>query len=468
MLKTAFFLSASNISTALISLVRNILVARLISVEDFGIASTFAITMAMVEMATDAGFNRLIVQARDAETSRLQDTLQLLQLLRGLTGAVILFVAADLIAFLFNHPDGVWAYRLLALVPLMRGFLSLDPMRQQRQMRFVPFVVTDLGSIVISTLAVIPLAMLFNDFRVMLFVILLQQGTNTVLTHLVAKQKYRLHWDLAQVKQSWEFGWPLLLNGMLLFGAIYGDRLVVGNAIGLVELGWFSAAFMLTYAPTQVAAKTLNGFLLPQLSKVQDQKDEFRHLYLATVQATLLIGVLFVLLFMSIGPWLVTFLYGAKYEAAAGIIVWLSIAQGVRIGKAGPAIVATAKAQTKNPLISNLIRIPFLPAAWFAAQHGGGLIAVVGFAVLAESIGLLTSIYMLRRRLSLPLRSLVVPVLLGLAAMYWGATSSMVLGEDLKWALGVAPVAISVLVLVWAMKDMRVWVRDRLFARQFS
>ena len=62
MFKSALLLLSGNIFGSLMLLVRNLVVARLISVEDYGIAATFAISMAIVEMITALGLHQLIVQ----------------------------------------------------------------------------------------------------------------------------------------------------------------------------------------------------------------------------------------------------------------------------------------------------------------------------------------------------------------------------------------------------------------------
>jgi len=49
-LQGVFLLSGGNMAVSIFSFVRNIIIARLISVEDFGIAATFAMTIMFVEL----------------------------------------------------------------------------------------------------------------------------------------------------------------------------------------------------------------------------------------------------------------------------------------------------------------------------------------------------------------------------------------------------------------------------------
>jgi len=75
MLRTAFVILSGNAATSLLLLVRNLVIARLISVEDYGIAATFGIVMALIEMASYLGMQQQIVQSKDGEDPRFQASL---------------------------------------------------------------------------------------------------------------------------------------------------------------------------------------------------------------------------------------------------------------------------------------------------------------------------------------------------------------------------------------------------------
>src|SRR5687768_16809349 len=117
MIRSGLILTTGNATAALLGLARNVIIARLISVEDFGIASTFAITMALVEMASNFSLDRLVVQDRDGDRPHVLATLHAVQAVRGLIGAGILYMLAGLLASLFGVPDVVYAYQALAIIP---------------------------------------------------------------------------------------------------------------------------------------------------------------------------------------------------------------------------------------------------------------------------------------------------------------------------------------------------------------
>ena len=405
MIRSGLLLGAGTVSAALLSLLRNVLIARLIGVEDFGIASTLAIAMSAVEATSYIALDRLLVQARDGEASAFMSTAHAILALRGVLGAGVLFLAAGPIAWLFGVPEVAWAYQALALTPLLRGFAHLDIHRRQRQMHFLPFVTVEATAQLVATAAALPLALAFGDYRVMLFCLLIQQLVFMAASHAVATRPYRWAWDGAIVRRSIAFGWPVLLNSVLMLGMFYGDRVIVGSLLGMTELGWFSAALMLTMIPVQIVSGTLSGWFLPQLSRVQDDEVKFVRLYLVTTQACLLTGLLLAVGFALLGPGLFLMLYGAQYEAGLSVLVLMALMQGVRLARAGPSIVATSMARTTNPLLANVARVSMLPVAWVFVYTGAGVTSVVAVGIIAEVFALAVSLYLLRQKLGLPRRA---------------------------------------------------------------
>ena len=142
MLRTALVILSGNAASSLLLLVRNLVIARLISVEDYGIAATFGIIMALIEMASYLGLQQQIVQSKDGEDPHFQAALQGFQVLRGVAAASVLFVSAGLIARFLGIPEIAWAYQVIALVPLLNAFKHFDIYRLNRAMRFGPMILT--------------------------------------------------------------------------------------------------------------------------------------------------------------------------------------------------------------------------------------------------------------------------------------------------------------------------------------
>ena len=466
MFRSVLLILFGNAMASLLLLVRNLVVARLIPVADYGIAATFAIAMAVVEMMSQLGLQQQIVQAKNGEDPRFQAALQGFQVLRGVVGGAVLFALAGPLADFLNVPEAAWAYRVMALVPVLNALTHFDVHRMNRSMVFLPVILTGAVPALVSLLAVWPLAAFYGDYTVMLYAIVIQGVMTAATSHIVAKRPYRLVLDRAIMGQSLRFGWPLLLNGILLFAVFNGDKLIVGRALGIETLAIFAMGFTLTLTPTLVAAKSVSNFFLPQLSKVKDNTDgAFRFLADVTMEAIILMGVAFAVLVAFFGEPVVLFLLGQKYAALVPILTWLAILQAVRLFKVGPALIALAVGQTRIALYANIIRVLLLPVAWYAAVTSGDLVAIIWIGIAGEALGHVMALLLLRTQSLISLGGLfkvhcgaaVVLVLLAVQS-YLGQSAA---GLAYSLYLSGAALVITLCMLVWMMPNLYSYIRKQ-------
>jgi O-antigen/teichoic acid export membrane protein len=108
-------LLASGSSAALLmSFVRNLAIAGMMSLENYGAAATILICVSFAEMFSSLGWHQLIVQNRDGDQTRFQSCLHGPTILRGFLTALFLLVFGTQIAVILGVPDLVGAFQLLA------------------------------------------------------------------------------------------------------------------------------------------------------------------------------------------------------------------------------------------------------------------------------------------------------------------------------------------------------------------
>jgi O-antigen/teichoic acid export membrane protein len=415
MLRKAFMLVSGNAFASALLLIRNLLVARLISPEDYGIAATFAISMSIVEMASYLGLQQLIVVDKDGDDPHVQAAMQGFQVMRGVLSFLLLLAISGPYARFLGIPEVAWAYQVLALIPLMNGLQHFDVHRLKRSLNFMPSVISTAVPAIVAVASLWPITWVFGDYRVMLISLLAQAVVSVVLTHLMARRPYRIAYDPAVIRKSVVFGWPLLLNGIMLFLVFNGEKLIVGRELGMAELAIFSMGFTLTLTPTLVMGSSIQTFFLPQLSAAQDRQEDFQRIGEVTLEAGLVIGVVLVLGALVVGGPLVHLLLGAKYAGMMAIIVPLAALQAIRSAKTGSSVVALARKQSGNAIVSNLFRVGSLPLSWFIAVRTGDILAIIWVGIAAEVLGYIVSLRLVQTRVGLSLRGLAATnVLTGL------------------------------------------------------
>lgn len=419
-MRSATLIFSGNIASAVLLLCRTLLVARLVSVEDYGVAATFLVVMTFVEMLSALGLQQQIVQSEDGENPRFQAGLQGFQLLRGCIAALIMFAMAAPVADFLGAPQAVDAYRWLSLVPLFNGLVHFDVYRLNRRMQFGPIILSQTVPPLISLMLIWPLAIWLEDYRTLLWAMLVHMGLTSVISHLMAQQPYRVLLDREIMARSLRFGWPILINGALLFAIFHGDKVIVARYFGLSDLAIFAMGFTLTLTPTLVVERSTQTLFLPQLSKaLSAPSDRARYAALsATVlEINLAAASILVIGCLVLGAPFIHFVLGEKYAPLIALLPWFAVLQGLRLAKSAVSAPSLAMAHTGIGTLLNLPRVATLPlAAWLALTTGEPLL-IVWVAILSELGSLGWMLVLMRRSLGLPIRPMIGPIVTTLVLM---------------------------------------------------
>ena len=355
-IKGAAVLTISQLTIFACRFIRNIIVARILTKEDFGIAATFALTVTTIETVSAFGIDRLIVQSRHGDDPEFVATAHSIQIVRGFLMSLLLFALAFPISYYFKIPDAQWAFLYLSAIPLIRGLAHLDIISMQRKMIFWPTAIVDSAPQIIITLLAWPVTIWLGDYSALLWLLILNYLLTTIGTHLLSKQKYLISFNFDYFKKMFVFAWPLFLNSILMFSTLQGDRYFVGAFYSIERLAEYSIAAMLVFSVEAIIFKILTTVILPIFSKAQDSAVQFTEQYIMCLHYVTIISIVFSTGFILLGNDLIILFYGSKYSGISAILYWFTIVQTLRILRAVPTTAVLSKSDTKAPLFSNLFR----------------------------------------------------------------------------------------------------------------
>jgi O-antigen/teichoic acid export membrane protein len=275
----------------------------------------------------------------------------------------------------------------------------------------------------------------------MLWILVLQAAVSRIGSKLAAERPYGWAWDPGVARRILTFGWPLIVNGLLMCVIFDGDRFVIGSAkrlfqrspYTLADLGVYSVAFALTMAPTMITANIGTSLLLPMLSKVQGSPSEFEKRYSYCSQTLSLVAGLIAIPFIVAGAWFVILIYGAKYAATASFIGWLAVMWALRIVRVAPTVAAMARSDTRNTMVSNIARTLALPGVLLAAATGSGIVWIAISGFVGELLALGVCLWRLQREHNLSASIFLKPFAVSAIGMGFGGTVAVTLTPHLGW-----------------------------------
>lgn len=374
---------------AALVLIRNLVAARLLGAEEFGIAALFAITAGLVEALTALGLHQLILRDPKVQSRRAQATLHLMQLLRGGIGAVLILILARPLTQSVGVPQIAPTLAILAFVPLLTGFQHLDAIRAMRHGRYHSFAVVQIGAGFSGLITLLMLAQTLSDHRAMLGALLIHAVAACILSHICARRRYHLSYVQRIWSEALGFGRPILLNGLLLAVILQAEKLVVGNLLGPSMLGIFALGLTLTIAPAMVLARAQQSYFLPRLNRDPGQFPKL-------IQSAVTLACLIVLIAQLSVP-LVPRIFPTSFAPLTAFMPLLGVLAGLRLLRSAAVTFALARGLPKIAIFGNLPRVLVLPVFYLTLARGFTLELSLTTLLIAELFGLMIVMALLRR-----------------------------------------------------------------------
>ncbi|WP_025899922.1 oligosaccharide flippase family protein [Sneathiella glossodoripedis] len=380
----AVYLVTGELAFQFFGFLRNIIVARAIEPEDFGIASAIAVSVTFIEVLGGLEVGRFLSRKHEDASSNWLSITHTITLFRGLMTAAMLLLFSGLISEFMALPEYSWAFAMMAIVPALRAFINNSHWVEQRNLNFRPFVICQAVPQVVSLLLTFPVLYLFPDFRALLVLSIVTAATHTLLSHCVTRTVYSLKINKEQFIELWRYSFPLWFDGLLMFWVLQGERVIVSREFGPQWLGIYSAAFMLTWTPAAIASRFCQSIGVPFFSKSlhsgTDYQDPER--VMATIIGTLAVG--FSGIMTLGGAILLSWLFGNAYAVPFLLMGLLGAHYAFRIIRVTPTVLFLAFGNTKYIAQANLIRGGGVILAWWAAVFTQSIYAIFVVSLLME------------------------------------------------------------------------------------
>jgi O-antigen/teichoic acid export membrane protein len=393
---TKAFLAASGVAQ-ICALARYTVLARLLGPEQLGLAAILILTAQFFESVTDSGSDRFLVQDRGGNDPALLRLTHLVSLARGLLIAGALVVLAGPLASLSGAPQLAPEIAILAVAPLIMGLVHWDYRRQQRESDFRGegriVAGAEVASLIVTTIA----AWLLRDFTAILYGLITRALVTVVISHGVAQRRYGVGYAREYAPRLARFGWPLMINGLLIFMGGQGDRILISNQLGVAELGHYSAVILLIFYPSGVLMRFMTTTFLPRIAARQAGDAAWERACAALASQTMLMGLAMAFGFVMVAPVAVPILYGPQFGVGWLTIALIAILQSARFIRMWPVTLAMGLGKSHVVMVNNAVRMLAFPLAIAGLALWDGIVGILGGFILAELLAFLVGLVMTNR-----------------------------------------------------------------------
>lgn len=378
----AFWMIGKRFSTQGLRFVSTIVLARILSPEDFGILAMAAMILHFIEAISDPTFEVQILK-KDKVDVRLYDTIWTFQIIRGFLIAALLIVLAPLLSEFFSEPRLDQVLLLVALTPVIDGFKNVGLVLFEKDMNFKKQFVVETASVFASAITAISLGLLMRTYWPLIIAMVVASATRFVLSYIM--HSYRPRPSLFGWRDIMGIGAWLLVSRVCYFIESKAGDFAVGRLVGTAALGYFSMAFRLSDIATQSLMAPARRVLLPGYAKLAGDPRLLQSSFLDVLAVMLIIGApLGAGMALTAEP-LVAVLLGSKWQEVVPLIQILGVfgIVTVCVGNIEPTMLVLDKARL-FVTVRAASTILLLPAVYWGCVAGGAVGAA--WALLATAV----------------------------------------------------------------------------------
>ena len=255
-----------------------IIMARILTPEDYGLVGMLAIFIAVSQSLIDSGFSQALIRKQDRSEID-NSTVFYFNIGVGAILYLILFFSAPFIASFYNEPQLVPITRIIglslvfnSLVVVQRALLTINlDFKTQAKASFVGVIIS--GSIGIT--------MAYTEFGV--WAIVWQQISNlaavTVLLWILSRWKPIWAYSWKSFRELFSFGSKLLASGLLdtIFRNLY--LIVIGKFFKASDLGYYTRAHQFTDFASSNITGIIQRVTYPVLCTIQNDDARLSDVY---------------------------------------------------------------------------------------------------------------------------------------------------------------------------------------------
>lgn len=333
--------------TMTISFVSNIVLARLLTPDDYGTIGMLMIFIAVANTFVDSGFGSALIQKKEP-TREDYSTIFWWNMFLSLVLYGVLYMSAPAVARFYDLPLLSQVLRVQGFVLILNALSIIQQNQLRKQLKFKRLASVTVASAVLSAVIAIVLAYLGWGVWALVAQQLMLSGFTAILLWVLNKWYPLLSFSKESFKQLFGFGGFMLLSSLIntIFNNI--NSLIIGKLFSASTMGYFSQAKKIEDATAMSVTSVVEQVTYPILSEHQNDKNKMRSILKRFNTCTFFIVTPMMLLICLFAEPIVVFLFTEKWLPAAPYLKILAL-HGIPMGLQGVnynAIAAIGKSKT--------------------------------------------------------------------------------------------------------------------------
>ena len=318
----------SELASKLLQPIVFIVLARLLTPEDFGVMSAALMVVAFSQIFWEAGMGKALIQRQtdiqDAANVAFWVNLALAMIIIGL-----LYIAASPIALTFFQDDRVTTVIQVMTLQVFLGALgSVQTALLQKELGFKKLFWVRFATVSLPGLASIPLAWQGMGYWALVAGTLTGQAAQVIMLWRMSPWRPNWSFPIPIAREMGRFGAWVGLSGLLAWFYLWMDSLVMGMYLGSHDLGLYRTGNQFSAMIFALLFVPITPVLYSHLARMNGDRERIKMAAEKVIQVLILIAVPVAAVIFSLSDSIGAALFGAKWEGIGLVIAVMGLAHG--------------------------------------------------------------------------------------------------------------------------------------------
>lgn len=279
-------------ATIVVTLIKTMFIARILSPDDFGLFALIAITLGLAEATTETGVNLTIIQSKRS-IKYFIDSAWVIAIIRGFFIGILMLVMGVLMSRFYNENSLRILIAIAALVPIIKGFINPSIVLFHKNLQFFKDSVFRFSIIFFEAIVTIIFAYSFKSVSALVFGLLLGGLFEVILSFIVFKDRPSFVYIPNRAKEILSNAKGLTLSAALSYINQNIDDFLLGKVVGTYSLGLYHNAYGLGHKVNYDFAKSVHHSVLPVFTKIVEDKRRLQKAFTKSLLVTIVLTTIF-------------------------------------------------------------------------------------------------------------------------------------------------------------------------------
>lgn len=430
--------AVSQVITQAVRFGTNVVLARLLTPDDFGVFAIALVVSMLLDQIKDLGTGLALVQ-RETVDDKLLNSVFYLNLALGLVLASGMYFTAGPVAILLGNPRAGPVLQVFAGITLVTSLNQIHNSLLRRNLRFYEIAVAASATAVITAIVSVGAAVAGLGYWAPVLGFAVGGVFGTILVWVYDPWRPRLTMSLTSLRSIWGFSFHLFLSNIVFFFFNQVDKFIVSHFLGSAPLGTYTIAQRTVTAPMASVGAVVSEVAVPAYSRRQDDLAGLRRGVIRSGRVVALITFPAMVGLALLAEPTVLVVFGPSWVGLVPIIWLFAPMAAVQSVAATSNQLLLAKGRSDWAFRWGIVYCVVLTAFEFVGVQWGVVgvaAAYAGGILLLTPFGLLLAFRLIEMRMKDYLRELVphVWITVVMAAFVWAADRVVKAAGGPAWA----------------------------------